>query len=90
MVRHHHAPRSDWQFVTTSGEAELAPLLADFDQQVARLRFPDGAWTGLYRHVLKVFLLDRRRRVRNVYSTGFLHAALVVNDLRTLAAEENR
>jgi cytochrome c peroxidase len=86
-VRAHHAPQSDWRFVTTSGEAELAPLLADFDQHVARLRFPDGAWTGLYRHVLKVFLLDEQRRVRNVYSTGFLNAALVINDLRTLAAE---
>jgi cytochrome c peroxidase len=87
VIRRHHRPRGDWQFVTTSGEAELAPLLADFGQEVARLRFPDGAWTGLYRHVLKVFLLDQQRRVRNIYSTGFLNADLVLNDLRTLAAD---
>ncbi|HEY2389486.1 MAG TPA: SCO family protein [Candidatus Binatia bacterium] len=87
-TRRLHQPRSDWRFVTTRGESELAPLLADFDQPVAKLRYEDGAWTGLFRHVLKVFLLDRGHRVRNVYSTGFLHAALVLNDARTLLLEE--
>ena len=82
-----HAPRSDWRFATTRNEAELAPLLADFGQPVARLRFDDGAWTGLYRHVLKVFLLDGANRVRNVYSTGFLDPALVLADVRTVLLE---
>lgn len=86
-MRRLHRPRSDWRFATTRSEAELAPLLADFDQPVAKLRYDDGAWTGLFRHVLKVFLLDRQHRVRNVYSTGFLHSALVLNDVRTLLLE---
>jgi len=86
-MRATHAPRARWRFATTGGESELAPLLADFDQPVAKLRFEDGAWTGLYRHVLKVFLLDARHRVRNVYGAGFLHAPLVMNDVRTLLAE---
>jgi len=86
-VRAAHAPKADWRFVTTSGEDTLAPLLDDFGQPVARLRFPDGRWTGLYRHVLKVFLLDRAHRVRNVYSTGFLDSELVLNDVRTLLME---
>jgi cytochrome c peroxidase len=83
-----HQPRTDWRFLTTSGEEDLQPLLADFDQPVAKLHFPDGQWTGLFRHVLKVFLLDRLDRVRNVYSTGFLNPALVLNDLRTLRMED--
>jgi cytochrome oxidase Cu insertion factor (SCO1/SenC/PrrC family) len=83
-----HQPRSRWYFVTTSGGAPLERLLADFDQQVDKLRYEDGTWSGLYRHVLKVFLLDPRRRVRAIYSTGFLNQALVLNDLKTLAAEE--
>jgi cytochrome oxidase Cu insertion factor (SCO1/SenC/PrrC family) len=86
-VRAANAPQSDWRFATASGEEALAPLLDDFGQPVARLRFPDGRWTGLYRHVLKVFLLDPQHRVRNVYSTGFLHAELVLNDVRTLLME---
>jgi cytochrome c peroxidase len=79
-----HAPRSDWPFLTTRDEAQLQPLLDDFDQAVTKLRYPDGSDTGVFRHVLKVFLVDRQRRVRNVYSVGFLHPALVLNDLRTL------
>jgi cytochrome oxidase Cu insertion factor (SCO1/SenC/PrrC family) len=86
-VRALHQPKTDWRFATTGSEAELRPLLTDFDQPVAKLRFADGEWTGLYRHVLKVFLLDRSNRVRNVYSTGFLNPALVLNDLRTVLAE---
>jgi len=86
-IRAANAPESDWRFVTASSEDTLAPLLEDFGQPVARLRFADGRWTGLYRHVLKVFLLDRAHRVRNVYSTGFLHAELVLNDVRTLLME---
>jgi hypothetical protein len=34
--------------------------------------------------VLKVFLLDAHHRVRNVYSTGFLHPQLILNDIRTV------
>jgi cytochrome oxidase Cu insertion factor (SCO1/SenC/PrrC family) len=83
-IRAAHAPKSDWRFVTTSGERTLTPLLEDFGQPVARLRFADGRWTGLYRHVLKVFLLDPGPRVRNVYSTGLLDAELVLADVRTL------
>ncbi len=85
-----HEPRTDWAFATTRDEAALAPLLADFGQPVARLRFDDGRWTGLYRHVLKVFLVDPRHRVRNVYSTGFLHPQLIVNDIRTVLLETQR
>jgi cytochrome oxidase Cu insertion factor (SCO1/SenC/PrrC family) len=86
-VRALHAPKSDWRFATTSGEAALAPLLADFGQPVAKLRLPDGEWSGFYRHVLKVFLVDARHRVRNVYSTGFLDDTLVLNDVRTVLGE---
>jgi cytochrome oxidase Cu insertion factor (SCO1/SenC/PrrC family) len=84
VVRKFHAPKTDWHFVTTPSTADLQPILLDFNQPVAKLRFPDGEWSGLFRHVLKVFLLDRANRVRNVYSAGFLDPALVLNDLRTV------
>ena len=82
-----HDPKTDWRFFATRGGAELQRLLDDFDQPVAKLRYEDGVWTGLYRHVLKVFVLDPQHRVRAIYSTGFLNQALVLNDVRTLAAE---
>lgn len=85
VVRRFHAPRADWRFATTRDERALTPLLDDFGQPVAKLRYPDGTWSGTFRHVLKVFLLDERNRVRNVYSVGLLDPQLVLNDLRTLA-----
>jgi cytochrome c peroxidase len=83
-LRELHHPKADWRFATTDGESQLQPLLADFDQSAAKLRFPDGRWSGLIRHVLKVFLVDPQNRVRNIYSVGFLDADLLLADLRTL------
>jgi cytochrome c peroxidase len=37
-----------------------------------------------------VFLVDRRKKVRNVYSVGFLHPELVRTDIETLRLEEGR
>ena len=84
-VRAVYAPHTDWAFLTTADEAALRPILDDFGQPVAKLSYEDGQWTGLFRHVLKVFLLDEQNQVRNIYSTGMMSAELVVNDLRTLA-----
>jgi cytochrome c peroxidase len=89
-MRRLHAPETDWQFVTTRDQTMLRPLLDDFGQPIAELRHADGTPTGVFRHVLKVFLVDRARRVRNVYSVGFLHPQLVLNDLRTLEMAERR
>ena len=79
-----HDVHGRWRFLTTRDETMLRPILDDFGQPVAKLLDADGAWTGLFRHVLKVFLVDRSRRVRDVYSVGFLHADLVLNDCRTV------
>jgi cytochrome c peroxidase len=88
QVRSFYEPKTDWQFVTTSDEQALQPLLDDFGQTINKLRFEDGQWSGLFRHVLKVFLVDRRNHVRNIYSVGFLNPPLVLNDLRTLVIEQ--
>jgi len=81
------APQTDWAFLTTSDETQLAPILDDFGQRVAKLYYDDGTWTGLYRHVLKMFLLDEQNRVRNIYSTGLMSPELVLTDVRTLVNE---
>ena len=35
-------------------------------------------------HVLRVFLIDKSRQVRNIYNTSFLHAETVLSDIRTV------
>ena len=83
-------PRSDWYFLTSATTTELQPLLEDFNQPVAKLFYPDGTWSGLFRHVLKVFLVDEDNDIRNIYSTGFLNPQLVMNDIQTLLLEKEK
>jgi cytochrome c peroxidase len=77
-----------WSLVTTASRADLQPILDGFGQYIVREVDEQGRETGNLSHVLKVFLIDREREVRNVYSTSFLHPAIAMNDLRTLVMEE--
>lgn len=90
QVRTSLQPQTPWHFLTGSTPAALQPLLTDFNQSVAKLHHPDGTWSGLFRHVLKVFLLDTHHQVRNIYSLGFFNPQLVLNDIETLLIENQR
>ena len=39
-------------------------------------------------HILRVFLIDREGRIRNIYSSGTLDPRLVLADVKTLLLEE--
>lgn len=80
--------RRKWLFLTTSSKSRLRPILDGYGQYVVREYDRTGRHTGGYSHVLKVFLIDPDRNVRNIYSTGFLYPQLVVNDIKTLIGEE--
>lgn len=82
------SPRTNWHFLTSATPADLQPVLADFNQPVAKLWQEDGNWSGLFRHVLKVFLLDADHQVRNIYSAGLFNAHLVLNDIETVLLED--
>jgi cytochrome oxidase Cu insertion factor (SCO1/SenC/PrrC family) len=75
------APKSDWRFLVPGDAASLAKVLRDFGQDVASF---DG---GAKRHVVKVFLVDSKLRVRNVYASGFLDPDLVLADIDTVGGE---
>lgn len=79
---------SRWVFLTTSSHAELQPILDGYGQYIVRERDATGKATGAFMHVLKVFLIDRERKVRNIYSLSFLHSTLLLNDIKTLLLEE--
>ena len=79
---HFKTPDFDWRFLTTRSQAELTPLLDAYGQWV--IRDPDE---GALSHLLRVFLIDRERRIRNIYSVSFLHADTLLNDVRTLLME---
>lgn len=76
-----------WYFLTARSGRELAPMLDGFGQDVRLAMQPPGQRAPVFSHVLKVYLLDRRGYVREIYSTSFLHPDVLVNDIRTLAME---
>ncbi len=78
------APKGDWRFFTAESDAALEPVLRDFDQDAVRVVTETGEETSQIQHVLKVFLVDGRGDVRNIYSTGFLDERLLLNDLETV------
>ena len=77
----------DWRFLTTASTERLQPLLRGFNQSVQKEYNEAGEYTGNISHILRVFLLDREKQVRNIYSVSFLHADTVINDIITLAME---
>lgn len=77
-----------WAFLTTASRADLQPILDGYGQSLVREIDAAGKPTGDFSHVLKVFLVDTQRRVRNIYSTSFLHPAIAINDLKTLWMED--
>ena len=77
----------EWEFLTTRDRADLQPILDGYGQYTLREYDHNGDYTGEFAHLLRVFLIDRERRVRNIYSTGFLHPDILMNDLETLLLE---
>jgi cytochrome c peroxidase len=84
---HFRADGFDWQFLTTSSTVMLDPTLQAYGQSVIRDYDADGQYLGSMSHILRVFLIDKQKRIRNIYSTSYLHADTVANDIRTLLAE---
>lgn len=76
----------EWLFLTAPDAAEIAPVLAAYDQPVSRKADPDDG-LGPFSHLLRVFLVDPDGAIRNIYSADFLDPRLVVNDVRTLLME---
>lgn len=83
-------PGFDWRFLTCASDEDLRPILNAYDQWVIRDYDEQGRYLGTMSHLLRVYLIDRQRRIRNIYSVSFLHADTLLNDLRTVALEERQ
>ena len=79
---------AEWHFLTTRSRRALDPILEGLGQDL-RVEAGSKAVPGTedFTHTLKVFLIDPDGRVREIYSTGYLMPEMIVNDIRTLAAE---
>ncbi len=74
----------DWRFLTAGSERSLSPILEDYDQSVIRDRGPDGELLSTMSHILRVYLIDADKRVRNIYSASYLHPDILYADIRTV------
>lgn len=79
----------EWRFVTTKSRAELDPILIGYGQAVDKRSNPNDPQGPLY-HILRIFLLDREGRIRNIYSSATLDPRLVLADVKTLLLEETK
>lgn len=77
----------DWQFLTTRDETALQPILNGYQQTVQKVYDDKGQFTGTFSHLLRVYLIDKDKNVRNIYSVDFLHAETLINDVKTLLAD---
>ena len=79
----------DWHFLTTRSEVELQPILREYQQSVDREVDAQGHATGKFSHLLRVYLIDEHRRIRNSYTVSVLHPDLVLADIETLRLESD-
>ncbi len=75
----------DWRFLTAESEEKLAPILNNYDQAVIRDRDADGQPVGAMSHILRVYLIDPQKNIRNIYSPSYLHPDTLFADIRTIA-----
>ena len=76
-------PGSDWSFVRPLNETQLSKTLSSYSQSV---QVSEG---HTFSHVLRVVLIDQQLKIRNIYSTAFLHSATIMSDVKTLVNENH-
>ena len=77
-----------WLFLTARSRAAVEPLLSGYDQPLPPKNDGSDALRPV-RHLMRVFLIDEKARIRNIYSPDFLDPRLMLNDLLTLEASAN-
>lgn len=88
---HHNKNGLEWDFLTTESVDKLMPLIDGFGQNVdVNMNPVTGDKSLNYSHVLKVFLIDDEGYVREIYSTSYLSAEMLFNDIKTLALEKSK
>ena len=78
-----------WLFFTTASEGVLQPILDRYGQMVIKEYDEGGNYTNSMAHILRAFLIDRSKNIRQQYSVSFLHDQLVTADIKTLLIEDN-
>ncbi|MBK0325936.1 SCO family protein [Rhodobacteraceae bacterium F11138] len=76
--------RVPWQVLTTAGQTDLQPILDGYGQVVDRAPDQDSI-----SHLLRIYLVDGRGQIRNVYGLGLIDPRLLMTDVETLLMQES-
>lgn len=79
----------EWRFATAKSSTALDVILDAYGQAVDKRSNSADPQGPLY-HILRVFLINRQGRIRNIYSSGTLDPRLILADVKTLLLEESR
>jgi len=79
--------RLEWRFLTTRDQSDLTPILTSYGQSIVRDPGETKEDARSISHVLRVYLIDSRLKIRNIYSASYLHADTMFNDILTLQGE---
>lgn len=80
----------EWLFATTDSATDLNQVLEQYGQFIIRNRKAEETKkSSAFSHILKVFLIDQKGLVRNIYSVDFLHPDVLLADIQTLLLEES-
>jgi len=92
MMQHYAQELQDkgveWRFLTTQSEQDLQPILEHYKQNIQKVYDAQGQFTGTFSHNLRVYLIDKNKQLRNIYSVAFLHPDTLINDIKTLLLNE--
>ena len=92
MMQHYAQELQDkgveWRFLTTQSEQDLQPILEHYKQNIQKVYDAQGQFTGTFSHILRVYLIDKNKQLRNIYSVAFLHPDTLINDIKTLLQAE--
>ena len=77
-----------WHFLTTYSNLFLKHVLRDMGEEISIDREAAGGGGVVLNHLPKVFLIDKRGFVREIYSNQSLDPAMILGDIKTLLLEE--
>jgi cytochrome oxidase Cu insertion factor (SCO1/SenC/PrrC family) len=76
-----------WHFLTTYSTVFLDRLLRDMGTEISIDQAASEGGTPVLNHLLKVFLIDRRGWVREIYANATLDPVVILGDIETLVIE---
>jgi cytochrome c peroxidase len=78
----------DWHFLTSQSDQAIEPILESYQQSVVPDATNEGEGRNKFSHILRVYLIDRKKQIRNIYSMSFVHPDILINDVKTLLLED--